>query len=494
MKYLENDQLQQLTALLTDAAVQGHSRVVNGRLEAYSMKRAGSDKKYSKSLGERYVAWQESLENQLLVSHKLQQLQQQSQLQQQQQQSHSPGGRKRSQSAATFQEAGKIGKSSGMDKSDDIDEAAGTATAGTAVVASKYAKVGRGGRMRAASVDMAEIPARPSTVTQKARGESAGTISNSNASKGQNAHSYFSQPTPLGDFSELSTRKLMTNLILTLNASFPDYDFSSVKPADFELVKAPMAVQAVNERLSELAIDADTKNNYSNCYNNSSSSASGLANQHHHGASGGAGGSGGCGSGTGVGPHYNHYEACATPQLYSNTSFFLSNLWTAVDAQISLQECDVYSYQPAATDCTDDPLSFLTETLLPPKETDDLSDMLLTDDARDNAASAGTDSTVLWSFNYFFVNRHLKRIVFFTCIETINMMQPVVSMEHDVDNDIDVDADNADKMGTMPERSDNGNECSSSRWSSFAGTDDAADLDFDLDPSATAGGVAISTV
>ena len=30
---------------------------------------------------------------------------------------------------------------------------------------------------------------------------------------------------PLGDFSDSSTRKLLINLIATMNASFPDYDF-----------------------------------------------------------------------------------------------------------------------------------------------------------------------------------------------------------------------------------------------------------------------------
>ena len=30
---------------------------------------------------------------------------------------------------------------------------------------------------------------------------------------------------PLGDFHEMGTRRLLTDLILTLNASFPDYEF-----------------------------------------------------------------------------------------------------------------------------------------------------------------------------------------------------------------------------------------------------------------------------
>ena len=37
-------------------------------------------------------------------------------------------------------------------------------------------------------------------------------------------------PTPLGDLSAPATRRLLINLIATLNASFPDYDFKWVAP------------------------------------------------------------------------------------------------------------------------------------------------------------------------------------------------------------------------------------------------------------------------
>ncbi|KFV64780.1 Repressor of RNA polymerase III transcription MAF1 [Dryobates pubescens] len=54
-------------------------------------------------------------------------------------------------------------------------------------------------------------------------------------------------------------------------------------------------------------------------------------------------------------------------------------LWDAVDEEICLSECDIYSYNP---DLDSDPF--------------------------------GEDGS-LWSFNYFFYNKRLKRIVFFTC-------------------------------------------------------------------------------
>jgi len=39
---------------------------------------------------------------------------------------------------------------------------------------------------------------------------------------------------PVGPLTDSSNRKTLITLILTLNASFPDYDFSSLRPEDFE--------------------------------------------------------------------------------------------------------------------------------------------------------------------------------------------------------------------------------------------------------------------
>ena len=56
-----------------------------------------------------------------------------------------------------------------------------------------------------------------------------------------------------------------------------------------------------------------------------------------------------------------------------------AGLWSTLNEEICLPECDIYSYDP---DLMSDPFG-----------------------------EAGS----LWSFNYFFYNRKLKRIVFFTC-------------------------------------------------------------------------------
>lgn len=54
-------------------------------------------------------------------------------------------------------------------------------------------------------------------------------------------------------------------------------------------------------------------------------------------------------------------------------------LWTTIDDEIQLNDCDIYSYNP---DLNSDPFG---------------------------------EPGSLWSFNYFFYNKKLKRIVFFTC-------------------------------------------------------------------------------
>lgn len=61
---------------------------------------------------------------------------------------------------------------------------------------------------------------------------------------------------------------------------------------------------------------------------------------------------------------------------------FESQLWETVDGEIKLAECDIYSYNP---DLNSDPYC---------------------------------EEGALWSFNYFFYNKKLKRILFFSCSAT----------------------------------------------------------------------------
>ncbi|KAF8781803.1 repressor of RNA polymerase III transcription MAF1 homolog [Argiope bruennichi] len=122
-----------------------------------------------------------------------------------------------------------------------------------------------------------------------------------------------------GPLCDTINRKTLSYLIATLNASFhPDYDFSHAKSEEFSREHSVRWVMnAVDSKLSANA--------------------------------------------------NNDYEALK------------AQLWSALDHEISLNECDIYSYNP---DLDSDPY--------------------------------GEDGC-LWSFNYFFFNKRLKRIVFFTC-------------------------------------------------------------------------------
>eukprot|EP00511_Aplanochytrium_stocchinoi_P005510 CAMPEP_0204823248 /NCGR_PEP_ID=MMETSP1346-20131115/1325_1 /ASSEMBLY_ACC=CAM_ASM_000771 /TAXON_ID=215587 /ORGANISM="Aplanochytrium stocchinoi, Strain GSBS06" /LENGTH=243 /DNA_ID=CAMNT_0051949815 /DNA_START=1083 /DNA_END=1814 /DNA_ORIENTATION=+ len=57
---------------------------------------------------------------------------------------------------------------------------------------------------------------------------------------------------PIGALSDPQTRRLLINLICTMNASFPDYDFSTLKPEQFLKENLGMVVNSVNTRFAEI--------------------------------------------------------------------------------------------------------------------------------------------------------------------------------------------------------------------------------------------------
>jgi len=126
---------------------------------------------------------------------------------------------------------------------------------------------------------------------------------------------------PFGPLSESSSRRTLIYLISLLNASFPDYDFSNTSAEQFRKENSHyMVVNSINTILSNVVEK--------------------FAND--------------------VGP----------------------KLWQAVDTEIMLKDCDIYSYTP---------------------DTD--SDPYIEDDS----------PPAVWSFHYFFYNKKLKRIIYMTC-------------------------------------------------------------------------------
>jgi len=282
MKFLENDKLADLTAKLTDATIGIGNRFINGRIEAFTLKRAGTDKKYAHALGEKYQHEINFVETEIAELRR------------------------------------SIGRS---------------LSAGSKVEATRKVQPSRRGKRRSLSMDSANTSS-----TRKVKSclklRSDPLYVDVNKSPNFNYSN-----SALGDFQHTCTRRLMTDLILTLNISFPDYDFSNVKPSHFvKMPNSASAMYSTNEKLSELAATTSVGNN------------------------------------------------------------FLVELWNAINEVIGCAESDVYSYVPPNKFDDGDPLSFLTQTL----------------DGTD-----GLNILPLWTFNFFFINKSLKRILLFTCVQTM---------------------------------------------------------------------------
>merc|ERR1719451_278257 len=117
---------------------------------------------------------------------------------------------------------------------------------------------------------------------------------------------------------DIISRKTLFHLISTLNAAFPDYEFSSASSSEFSKENhLQTVVNSVDNLLSITAMD-----------------------------------------------HYSKVR---------------HELWRTLNEEIRLQDCDIYSYTP---DLANDPF---------------------------------VEDGCLWSFNYFFYNRKMKRVVLFTC-------------------------------------------------------------------------------
>uniref|UniRef100_A0A7S2MD34 Repressor of RNA polymerase III transcription n=2 Tax=Helicotheca tamesis TaxID=374047 RepID=A0A7S2MD34_9STRA len=369
MKFLDDGKLGDLTSELSDANLCGtNHRVINGRIEAYTMKRAGTDKKIAHALGERYLHEIEEVESEM----------------------------------AKFKKAlGKDGGSHNIEENEDEKNEASRSSGGGTSSTSR--------RRRSQSVDIWTTSSTPNKgatsngnngVLKPSRRKRASSFditntrrqrlglgindkndlrsSSSPSALGSSPPQNYFSNSPLGDFHEMGTRRLMTDLILTLNASFPDYDFSYVRPSHFVRLPSPTtAMNRTNEKLSEFAATTPSK-------------------------------------GRG----------------------FLPKLWNAIDEVIVLSECEVYSYVPPTRDEDDDPLGFLSQSLAGDENA--VGGDGFTSIGGNDGSEASTSRVTLWSFNYFFVNKSLKRIVFFTCVQTMNNEAALILDDEDYVDSIGV--------------------------------------------------------
>ncbi|KAL3760735.1 hypothetical protein ACHAWU_003643 [Discostella pseudostelligera] len=241
-------------------------------------------------------------------------------------------------------------------------------------------------------------------------------------------------------------RRLVTDLILTLNASFPDYDFGDAQVSDFCTLSTSEAMRRINEKLGEFAATTN--------------------------------------EGRG----------------------FIPRFWAALDDVLfhGLKDCEVYSYAPEGSSGEDDPLEFLTMSLANENTATPSSGAVVTggnastiveptvmftpsgggrivsrDLLSDNLSStaveldfSGNDSpphVTLWSMNYFFVSRNKKRIVLFACVQTMRTPQgndddedPDGEYDEYGENDLVFDEIRRDGMIRMRKEADQEGEYNSS--------------------------------
>ncbi|KAM6125961.1 LOW QUALITY PROTEIN: repressor of RNA polymerase III transcription MAF1 homolog [Pterocles gutturalis] len=170
-----------------------------------------------------------------------------------------------------------------------------------------------------------------------------------------------------GPSSDKCSRKTLFYMIATLNESSPDYDFSAAKSHEFSREPSLNWVPPLGSL------------------------------------------------------HGGNAVNCSLFSAVREDFNALTHLWDAVDEEICLSECDIYSYNP---DLDSDPF--------------------------------GEDGS-LWSFNYFFYNKRLQRIVFFTCRSSVgtHTRAPEAGNELDMDlseEDVEENGDNGDtESGSIEE-------------------------------------------
>ncbi|KAG7224994.1 hypothetical protein INR49_014912 [Caranx melampygus] len=185
--------------------------------------------------------------------------------------------------------------------------------------------------------------------------------------------------------SDKCCRKTLFYLITTLNESFrPDYDFSAARAHEFSREPSVNWVSASSDLPAEQSVS-----NQCSAEERRGDNLSGISLQ--------------------VANAVNTSLFSAVGEEFNSLG---PELWNAIDQEINLQSCDIYSYNP---DLDSDPFG---------------------------------EEGSLWSFNYFFYNKKLKRIVFFT-FRSVSVLS---GYGRDcLDNELDMELDDEEEMDGFTE-------------------------------------------
>jgi hypothetical protein len=422
MKYLHDDVLAALSSYLMDCPMlddnngfsassgnggdgggsssAANTRILHGRIEAYTTKRTQQEKGYAVQLLERYVEAQESNEKEMQMATTLF--------------SHNNNDNKNGSSRG--RNARKQGHQHKRRRSQSTSEAGGDDDE-----EEERLRLRPAGRFRSYSLDEGHknkkptrhstaLPSKPPSQQFMSRAFSTSAVPSSSSTGGGNSPLHLQH----------QSRRLWTDLILTLNLSFPDFDFTDHATSFagdrlFTAVPLQTAVNAINQKIGD-------------------------------------------------------------------NKMLRLNFWPAIDNVVGplSQIPTVYSFI--------DTEDIIKSKLLPSKTQDNTNN---------GPPQAGQEEEqVIWSVNYFFVNKVAKRIVFFTCIETMRPNnEPLLMMPEDEEENVPATSssrhydDDMVKGGRRDgEMEDDEDEDDVDDHSDEEEEDQS---EFDMDPSMSAGGIPI---
>jgi Maf1 regulator len=383
MKYLHDDVLAALSSKLMDCPMldngeRSNSRILHGRIEAYTTKRTHQEKDYAVHLLERYVEAQESNEQMTLLAMLRNNNNNDSN-------NNGDNSRTNNNNNKTMKNKRRRSQSTSEAEAADVHERSSSSTSWAAAGGQPGIR-----RLRSLSLDEKSHQKAPSYSTGVLPKSSSLSMSRAFvATSAVPTATTTTTPSLLQQQSQ--SRRLWTDLILTLNLSFPDFDFTDNATSQcFTAIPLRQAVAAINQKIGD-----------------------------------------------------NTMLRC--------------NFWPAIDNVVGplSQITTVYSFI--------DTEDILKSKLLPSSNNNN----------NNTINGGGNKEQVIWSVNYFFVNKVAKRIVFFTCIET---MRPVETMQRPsrlFGDDDDEMVGGGDEVGEDEE--DNSESVSN----------------FDMDPSMSAGGFPI---
>lgn len=248
------------------------------------------------------------------------------------------------------------------------------------------------------------------------------------------AHASLSSP--FGQLDQPSSRRTLFYLIATLNAAFPDHQFDDVKPEQFRKESRDMAINSLSTTLLNLGRNHPMAGDQFRIGAVSSPKSPPLEAKKTERRRSSSVGQNSARHQPYTSPSLAAKEKPTSPLLSATTpaTSSISQLWNVIDSIIDLSDCDVYTYNPPDTesdphgdgDDGDDGADgddYVDRDDFDDDDDDNEDTIHSFDDNRFQPArprssvpvpTRSRNGGLIWSSNYFFYNKKMKRIVFYT--------------------------------------------------------------------------------